>query len=148
MIERHTLQNKNSVVELSVCLLVLACCTDWFGCMQVLEEMCQTCMQQGRQLKRVRMRFNLARLHQEAMGVFDEPNVTSCLVCDQRMKTLFQRLQQNAPRVCPAFLRFILFVLLYRVCWIVLQSAFNCTSVCFMSTFNVPLGSEFGVLAC
>lgn len=68
--------------------------------MQVLEDMCQTCQQQGRQLKRVRMKFNLARLHQEAMGVFDEPNVVSCLVCDPRMKILFQRLQQAAPRVC------------------------------------------------
>ena len=67
--------------------------------MQVLDEMCPSCQQQGRQLKRVRMKFNLARLHQEAMGVFDEPNAVSCLVCDPRMKILFQKLQQVAPRV-------------------------------------------------
>ena len=69
---------------------------------QVLEEMCPACLQLGRQLRRVRMKFNLARLHQEAAGVFDEPNVVSCLVCDPRMKTLFQKLQQHAPRVRPA----------------------------------------------
>lgn len=67
--------------------------------MQVLEQLCETCQQQGRQLHRVRLRFNLARLHQEAAGVFDEPTAECCIVCDARMKLLFHRLNNHAPRV-------------------------------------------------
>jgi hypothetical protein len=87
---------------MSLCYVPICLRTRLCSCVvQVLDEMCPTCQQQGRQLKLVRMRFNLARLHQEAAGVFDDPNVVSCLVCDQRMKTLFQRLHQHAPRVLP-----------------------------------------------
>eukprot|EP00892_Ulva_mutabilis_P010500 jgi/Ulvmu1/7822/UM004_0051.1 len=66
---------------------------------QVTQELCQSCQQQGRHMRQVHMRLSVAALNTEAPGVLDAPQLQACVLCDQRVRQLFQRLAIRAPRV-------------------------------------------------
>jgi hypothetical protein len=74
----------------------------------VVDRFCPTCQQQGRQLKLARLQFNMARLNFQAPGLFDQPAVETCLVCDGRIRNLFDRLGPPPPAVRPCFSNMIL----------------------------------------
>ena len=73
--------------------------------MQVLDD-CPTCQQAGRQLKRVRLMFHMMRLTMQAPGIFQQPVVEACLVCDPRLKQLFIKLRQHVKAVRPIALAY------------------------------------------
>jgi hypothetical protein len=64
---------------------------------QVVDQLCPSCQQQGRELRPLRLRFHMGRLNQQAPGVFVEPVAQACLLCEPRMRTLFHRLHLHAP---------------------------------------------------
>ena len=73
-----------------------ACHQEW---LQITQDLCQLCLQQGRQVRQVHMRLSVATLNMEAPGVLDAPQLQACVLCDQRVRQLFQRIALHAPRV-------------------------------------------------
>lgn len=58
--------------------------------------MCATCQQQGRQLRRVRLSFSMGALNAQAPGLFNDPQVDTCLLCNDRVRQLAQKLRAAA----------------------------------------------------
>lgn len=49
-------------------------------------------------MRRVRLKFAMGVLNSHAPRIFEEPDVQLCLVCDPRVKPLFDALRQHAVR--------------------------------------------------
>ena len=60
--------------------------------LQVVDTLCPSCLQQQRQLKRIRLRFSMAALNSQAPGIFGEPEVEVCVICDARVRELFSKI--------------------------------------------------------